>query len=267
MVILGGVEELKMHRRKGFSLVELLVVIGIIAALIALLLPSVRRAKEYANMMVCQSHLRLLDQAFLMYTQNNGDKFPRPAADVQFEDWIYWQSNRNQNQGRIQLYMGNQFDPALYTCPSDDPNSHPGGYPYSYSVNFCLCAYDGSASNPPLPPLLPSVYPTQSRSRGAIVDPSHCILIIDESPQTIDDGCWAWQGSYGQDPPGGGQANVMANRHDKFNAEAINNPNDPNSGRGNAAFCDGHVELVPRVDSWIQSFWDPTYKDVHGGSE
>jgi len=240
------------------------VVIGILAVLLAILLPSVRRAREFANMMTCQSHLRQLDQAFLLYTQNNGDKFPRPAlAGPLFEDWLYWQPSRvpnNPNQGRIQLYLGDTFDPSLYTCPSDDPNSHiqNTGYLYSYSVNFNLCA-DPSPTQFPAPPPYPP-YPSQSRSRGQIVDPTHCILIIDESSKTVDDGCWAWQATSGSGN------NVLSNRHDKFNLDGMGAA-DPNAGRGNVAFCDGHVELVPRVDTYIQSFWDPTYQSVHGGAE
>lgn len=56
-------------RRRGFTLVELLVVIGIIALLISILLPVLGRVRESANRVACQSNLRVLTQQQLMYAQ------------------------------------------------------------------------------------------------------------------------------------------------------------------------------------------------------
>src|SRR5690348_11313226 len=96
------------HRQFGFSLVELLVVVGVIVVLIGLLMPVLGRARESANRTACMSNLRQLAAGLLQYAADNHGRFPRPSQNIVYvpEDWIYYQPGRDPAQGRLAPYCG-----------------------------------------------------------------------------------------------------------------------------------------------------------------
>jgi prepilin-type N-terminal cleavage/methylation domain-containing protein/prepilin-type processing-associated H-X9-DG protein len=107
--------EIRSHREKrsqGFTLVELLVVIGIIAVLIGILLPALNKARKAAKTATCLANLRSLSQAEFQYWNDNKGKFSP-----------YYNGDGNNSKFQIewmaQPKKNTQFDKARI-CPEAD---------------------------------------------------------------------------------------------------------------------------------------------------
>jgi len=120
-----------MRSRQGFTLVELLVVIGIIALLISVLMPALARARESGKAIKCSSNLRQIGQAIQMYVNENRGQLPYGAVAMTASKMITWDDLLNR-------YLGGRMDPDqqveavptqgvpnVLICPSDtfDPIS------------------------------------------------------------------------------------------------------------------------------------------------
>ena len=124
------------RRNKGFTLIELLVVIAIIAILAAIIFPVFVSAKEKARAATCVSNQKQVSNAFMLYAQDNADKFPRMDGYYPFLDygWItvsyadgswlrkVWRYTAQSKIYELKSYGGVMKGRSIFTCPTAASN-------------------------------------------------------------------------------------------------------------------------------------------------
>ena len=174
-----------MKNGKFFTLVELLVVIGIIAVLAAMLMPALGKAREKAKQADCLNNEKNLSLAITMYSNDNRSHFPfttqgRPGCGV-YGGWIRYENFPCPTEGLFDIESGTLFSYVgtvkVYRCPSEKTHNN-----NSYSINSKLNAQPVDAPK----------------------DAASCPLILEEGTRgTTDDGYFLVDN------------NVLAKRHGK----------------------------------------------------
>lgn len=221
----------------GFTLIEVLVVVAIIALLIAILLPSLNRARAQARMVSCQSNIRQLMTAFLVYSTEYKGRLPGASKDTgadwlgkfnrydasQQDPWV----GRQPEHGTVFKHMGRSAE--AYTCP-DDVNkrdySTSGGAicDYSYTSNALV---SGAATEHLAGGHYPTKAPFDRNDHRVDMAPFEGVpVLIEEDPNwylaTIDDSTWC-------------NEDTISDRHLRFGSTP---------GVSSIAYHDGHAGRV-----------------------
>ena len=101
-----------MSRRKGFTLIELLVVIAVIALLMAIIMPALGKAKEYAQKIICRSNIRQQCLGIILYADDHDTRVPTVNAGYWLWDIAFWTTNQ------VSAYAG-ITENDIYYCPAN----------------------------------------------------------------------------------------------------------------------------------------------------
>jgi prepilin-type processing-associated H-X9-DG protein len=144
--------QMKKKILKCFTMIELMVVLGIILTLAAMLLPTLATSKDSARATFCVNNIKNLNLATLMYAQE-WERFPAWGCDKTTTNLTRWHGRRDDDNntapydpagGPLFKYMKGTF----VTCPAldktvdvDHPSVERGGGGYGYNLYVGTCAY------------------------------------------------------------------------------------------------------------------------------
>lgn len=225
-------------KRGGFSLVELLVIVAIIAVLAGLLLPALSKAKGMAQRTGCLSNLRQLGLSWRLYSdENEGRLVESYPGNGQINPYA-WVLGNNTNASEAvsptMITRGKLFSfnnsMAIYRCPADRGVEIAGKTVEalrSYSMNAYMGSrrrFSGDISKPV--PTSATEYVPYYEKETDLQSPAQLWVMLDEDERTISDGYFTF------DPRGKDYLNRLpaasAERH--------------NFGFG-LNFADGHAEI------------------------
>ncbi len=194
-------ETISKRNARGFSLVELLVVIAVIALTLAILIPALGKARSAARRLGCASNLRQINMALNMYLDSNENKFPCAEDPVSTRPY-YWLWMGRGWRSFIEPYLAAGIDancPSVLLCPQDRmAREKYEGTSYSYSLSFyhspeqidAMKSAADTYSNP---------QPSIPQSASSVLKPSAKIIIGEwlsnhQRTDGTDGGWWCWQG-------------------------------------------------------------------------
>lgn len=187
--------------KRAFTLVELLVVVAIIALLLSILIPSLRKARLIAARLSCAHNLKQISLAVNFYLNENDNFYPS-AQDPVSVDPTYWLWMGRGWRFLVEPYIGVKIDPnnpSILFCAQDKVSKRNyESTSYAYSMAFYHSPEQIDDMNSPADTYI-SPRPSIPQRNLNVTNPAGKILIgewlSNHSPLAKDPGWWTWEGS------------------------------------------------------------------------